>query len=134
MKHVFKRKEEKFILPLQIAEDVKKLAVKKLGFSEFNKDGKLTDIRTTYFENDEFLIYHLKKSRKKKRYKIRIREYGRNGIFEPTIWIELKEKIDGVGYKSRFKIERKLLNDFLDGKTIFSHVVKINNEVNIDYL
>ena len=130
----FKRKEEKFILPLSVADNIKLIAKQGLDFSEFNQGGTLTDIRTTYLENDDFLIYHMKKGRKKKRYKIRIREYGRFGEFESLVWIELKEKINGQGYKSRFKIDRKYINDFIKGKDVFNYIKKRNKGIELDYL
>jgi len=134
MKYAFKRKEEKFILPLTVADSIKLIVKHDMSFSEHNQGGSLTSIRTTYFENDEYLIYHMKKSKRKKRFKVRIREYGFNGNFESSIWIELKEKSNGQGYKSRFKINRKYIHDFIDGRDIFEHVLKKNKDVNKKYL
>jgi len=134
MKHAFKRKEEKFILPLSVADNIKFIAKQGMDFSEFNRDGLLTDIRTTYLENEEFLIYHMKKSHKTKRFKVRIREYGRNGKFENFVWIELKEKIEKQGYKSRFKIDKKYINDFINGLDIFHEVKDANEDIDVNYL
>ncbi len=134
MKHVFKREEEKFVLPISVAEDIRDIALKELDFSEFNRGGSLTDIRTTYLENDDFLIYHLKKCHMNKRYKVRIREYGKNGVFEPLVWIELKEKVDGSGYKNRFRMERDCINDFLGGYNVFESVKNSNRNIDGDYL
>lgn len=134
MNHVFKRKEEKYILPLAVADNIQTVVKKELHFSEFNNNGELTDIRTTYLENDDFLIYHLKKSKKKKRYKVRIREYGKNGHFEQMVWMELKEKIKGQGFKSRFKIDRKYIGDFINGNNVMSYVLLENSGVERNYL
>jgi len=134
MKHLFKRKEEKFILSLSQASNIKFIALQGLSFSNFNQNGSLTDIRTTYLENDNFLIYHMKKSRQKKRYKIRIREYGKEGLFEKYVWIELKEKVSRQGYKSRFKLDRKYIDDFITGKDIYEHVQKRNSGIDNKYL
>lgn len=134
MKHLFKRKEEKFILSLSQASNLKHIARRGLDFSSFNRNGTLTDIRTTYFENDEFLVYHMKKSRQKTRYKIRIREYGRDGQFESSVWVELKEKVSGQGYKSRFKIDRKYIDDFIKGNDVYTHVQKKNKGMGDKYL
>jgi hypothetical protein len=134
MMHMFKRKEEKFVLPRSLAEEIRLKAGIDLQYSDFNRDGELTDIRTTYLENDDFLLYHLKKSKMDKRFKIRIREYGRNGQFEKMVWIELKEKVDGQGYKSRFKIDRKYVWDFVRGADVFPYVLLENSGVSREYL
>ncbi len=134
MSHLFKRKEEKYILPHSTSEKIRKIAEENLKYTEFNRNGSFIDVRTTYLENDEFLIYHMKKSRKRKRVKIRIREYGKNGTFEKIVWIELKEKIDGQGYKSRFSINRQYVEGFLLGDDVFHHVESSNKGIDSEYL
>lgn len=134
MSHLFSRREEKYVLPTETADQIKKIAERRLSYSEFNRKGAMTDIRTTYLENDEYLIYHMKTSRKRRRVKIRIREYGRKGKFETLVWIELKEKVDGQGFKSRFRLDRKNVKAFLDGEDVFSSVVKHNKGIDSDYL
>lgn len=134
MKHLFKRKEEKFILSLNQANSLKSIARQGLNYSHFNKDGSLTDIRTTYLENDDYLIYHMKKDREKVRYKIRIREYGKEEHFEPYVWIELKEKCYGQGYKNRFKISRRKVDNFISGEDITLHILSTNKGVEKEYL
>lgn len=134
MKHLFKRKEEKFILSIHQADSLKSIARQGLNYSHFNKDGSLTDIRTSYFENDDFLIYHMKKERENIRYKIRIREYGKEGHFEPYVWIELKEKCYGQGYKNRFKISRDLIDQFISGEDISAHIFEQNKGIEKEYL
>lgn len=129
MINLFKRKEEKFILSIAQAGIIREVAQRDMGFSQINHGASLIDIRTTYFENDDFVIYLMKKSRQKNRYKIRIREYGKNGKFKKYVWIELKEKAFGLGYKSRFKINRKYINDFIEGKDIYSHIKKRNKGI-----
>jgi hypothetical protein len=134
MKHAFKRKEEKYILPLSVANDIQNIVKEQVHYSTFNQDGELTDIRTTYLENEDFLIYHMKKRSVPNRYKIRIREYGKNGCFDPKVWIELKEKIKGEGYKYRFMINREFVSDFISGKNVFSYVLLENKGIENDYL
>lgn len=134
MKHLFKRKEEKFILSLLQANNLKSIAKQGLNYSHFNKDGSLTDIRTTYMENDDFLVYHMKKEREKVRYKIRIREYGKEGRFKPNVWIELKEKCFGQGYKNRFKISRQKVDQFISGEDITEHILEKNSGIEEDFL
>lgn len=134
MKHLFKRKEEKFILSISKASEIISIVKHDLSFSQFNQNGSLTDIRTTYFDNDNFFIYHMKKNRLEKRYKIRIREYGKEGCFETYVWVELKEKTYGQGYKSRFKINRKYINDFISGKDVYKHVKKKNKGIHEEFL
>lgn len=134
MKYLFKRKEEKFILPLEMADDIKHAALKYLETSEFNQNQKLTKIRTIYLENDDFLIYHLKKNKNRVRYKVRIREYVNSNKSSSKVWVELKEKVNGQGYKSRFKLNKKYLTDFLEGKDVLNHVINKNIGVDKDYL
>lgn len=134
MKYMFKRTEEKFIVDLSTAKDIQTRVKADLDFSEFNSGGSLVDIRTTYLENDDFLIFHLKKNKQKKRYKVRIREYGKDGHFESVVWVELKEKVNGMGYKSRFKIDKKYIEEFFNGYNVFSYVLLENRGIDSDYL
>lgn len=134
MNHNFKRKEEKFILNSYTSQYIKDIAKKSLDYSDFNSEGIFTDIRTTYLESHDHFIYHLKKAKKKKRFKIRFREYGTNGNFESYVWVELKEKIKGQGYKNRFLLSKDHAKLFLEGKDVFFNVARLNKNIDIKYL
>lgn len=134
MNHNFKRKEEKFLLDRTTGNQIKKIAKESLSYSEFNSDGVLTDIRTTYLESDDHYIYHLKKTKKKKRFKIRFREYGQNGTFNDTVWVELKEKVKGQGYKNRFIMNKKDVKNFLKGEDVLFSIARLNSKIDFNYL
>lgn len=134
MNHNFKRKEEKFILNSYTSQGIKNIAKQALDYSEFNPQGTLTDIRSTYLESKDHFIYHLKKAKKKKRFKIRLREYGTNGVFDSYAWVELKEKVKGQGYKNRFLINKELVKPFLEGDDVLFQVARLNKNIDFRYL
>lgn len=134
MSHSFKREEEKFIIESPIADKIQETVNEFLPFSEFNKGGLFIDIRTTYMESHDYYIYHLKKTKKKKRFKIRFREYGVDGVFQSFVWVELKEKVKGQGYKNRFIMDKKDVGDFIKGKNIFDKIISYNRKIDPSYL
>lgn len=123
MSHSFKRVEEKYLLPINTAESIKKVIKESEQFRSYS-------IKTYYMESPEYSIYHMKKERISSRFKVRIREYDSNR----PVWIELKEKSSGMGYKNRFKIDRELLVQYLKGEDCFDAVVERNKKVDIEYL
>ncbi len=134
MNHIFKREEKKYILQADDVEKITDLLKKTIKYSVFNSDGIPTLIRTTYLESDNHYIYHLKKSGKRRRFKIRIREYAEDNNFGEFAWIELKEKVDGEGYKNRFLINKKDVTRFIDGKNIINEITPLNKNIDPDYL
>ncbi|OQY37405.1 MAG: hypothetical protein B6229_08495 [Spirochaetaceae bacterium 4572_7] len=121
----FKRKEKKYVIDADIADSIKETS-ERVVLHAVDKDiYRYANIKTIYLDNDDYLIYHIKKNKNEIRYKIRIREY-KNKVSNHCIWVELKEKINNISYKNRFKIKKKYLNDFLDGKDLLHKVYKVN--------
>ncbi|MGL1891648.1 MAG: polyphosphate polymerase domain-containing protein [Spirochaetaceae bacterium] len=133
MNHSFKRKEEKYILNENIAQDVIEFINTVMPISNYNNNGYI-DIRTTYLESSDHYIYHLKKLKKKSRFKIRIREYGFDGLFKDYVWVELKEKVNGEGYKNRFKVNKSDVLDFMNGGNLIDNIILKNRKIDPEYL
>lgn len=134
MDHIFKREEKKYILQVDDVEKIIDLLKKTIKYSAYNSHGVPVLIRTTYLESDSHYIYHLKKSGKKRRFKIRIREYAVDNKFGDLCWIELKEKVDGEGYKNRFLINKNDVATFINGKNIIKEILPLNRTIDPDYL
>lgn len=123
MSHSFKRVEEKFLLPIDVSESIIKVLKESELFRSYS-------IKTYYLESPEYSIYHMKKEGISSRFKVRIREYDSNR----PVWIELKEKSNGMGYKNRFKMDRELLKRFINGDECFEEVQLKNKKVDNEYL
>lgn len=123
MNHSFKRVEQKFILDSIRAEAIKDIIKTTTGEKRYS-------ITSYYLESPNFYIYQMRKDRLPKRFKIRVREYDG----KKSVWIELKEKRDGMGYKNRFKLDREHTQILLQGGDCFQRVVECNHKVDLEYL
>lgn len=123
MSHSFKRVEEKYLLPINTAESIITVLKESEPFRSYS-------IKTYYLESPYYSIYHMKKERISSRFKVRIREYDSNR----PVWLELKEKSNGMGYKNRFKMDRDLLKRYLSGEECFEEVQQENRKVDTEYL
>lgn len=126
MSNYFKRVEKKYLLDKEVSKNIKTITEDVISNKNVKDKYKYTDIRTIYFDNNDYLIYHIKKNKNEVRYKIRLREYSRNGNSGRYIWVELKEKVCGVSYKHRFRIKKKHINSFIAGKNVMWKVFKAN--------
>lgn len=99
---------------------------KYLTKEKFKKSGSVSFVNSIYLDNRRWKTYYDHKNREKHRFKVRIRQYGFNG---EKCFGELKEKIHSVTFKNRFKIKKKWLDDFLDGKDILSKLIQCNREM-----
>jgi SPX domain protein involved in polyphosphate accumulation len=134
MNNSFTRKEKKYVLDADVAVKMRDFIKERIPFSVYHHGTIVTDIRNTYLDNDSFYLYRLKKAHEKTRYKIRFREYGKKGTFDDNVWVELKEKRNGVSFKNRFLLDKKYFKDLLKGRDIFSKIVDLNKSVDLCYL
>jgi len=83
-------------------------------------------VGSVYLDNHRWITYSDHKNRKKQRFKVRIRQYGLDG---EKCFVELKEKIDHVTLKNRFKIEKDSVDDFLRRNDISSELSAYNRGI-----
>ena len=109
MQTEFKRIEEKFILNKEQLQRFLNTIAPEVTLDKYG----IQTVNNIYFDTDDF--YFINKSIQKPRYKIKLRtrHYGDPG---EQLFIEIKEKEDGVVYKHRFlgtekDVQRLLLQD-----------------------
>ena len=102
---IFKRTETKYLISEKQAEELISIIEPYLEKDQYFKGTNMS----VYFDSDErwLGIHSLEKPIYKE--KIRVRSYGTPKNLDETVFIEIKKKFDGVGYKRRIPMK---LNDF----------------------
>jgi len=122
----FIRRERKYIILEHTFDQIIKEIEKHIPVYTFQGGPNLTNIETTYLDTTDFLLFHEYLNQRSFRYKIRLRRYGSNGIFEPRYLVELKIKHKSISSKKRFVLPEELLDDLLNGVTILQQVKVAN--------
>jgi len=129
MPTTFERSEKKY-LPGSSRYHLTLEAVKKFApVYMFHKDRPVTNVRTTYLDNDSFDTYYAWLNREPVRYKVRHRQYGYDGKFSDEVWMELKVRNYSISQKKRFRIKQQHLEAFLSGGDVLKEVIKANKKV-----
>jgi len=128
---VFIRKEKKYLIDETICEQLKAEVTTYLMRERFKKSGDVSFVKSIYLDNCYWKTYYDHKNREGQRFKVRIRQYGFSG---EECFVELKKKIDGVTFKSRFKIKKEWIGDFLKGKDILFKLSGYNKAMSHDRL
>lgn len=102
---IFKRTETKYLISEKQAEELISIIEPYLEKDQYFKGTNMS----VYFDSDErwLGIHSLEKPMYKE--KIRVRSYGTPKNLDETVFIEIKKKFDGVGYKRRIPMK---LSDF----------------------
>ncbi len=90
-------------------------------------DHDWSSIRTTYLDTPDFSAYHDYLVRMPIRKKIRIRQYGANGVFGDLCWVEIKIKNHRVSLKRRFCCRKPDLVSLMRGEDILDRIVACND-------
>jgi|GEM_PF-1555302 len=100
--YIFKRIEKKYLLDSYEAEILKS----RIGFflPRDKYSEKPMQISSVYFDNAEWKCYNEQMNRVNPRFKIRLREYSKNGLPAESGFAEIKKKSNGITVKERFKI------------------------------
>ena len=100
---IFKRTETKYLLTEKQVEELLSIIEPYLKQDKYFKGTNIS----IYFDTDEkwLGIHSLEKPLYKE--KIRVRSYGVPKSLDNTVFIEIKKKFDGVGYKRRVPIKLK---------------------------
>lgn len=120
------RKERKYLIDEFVCEQLKMQISALLVRKEFKKSNEGYFVKSIYLDNGYWQSYYDHKNRKKQRFKVRIRNYGIN---RKKYFVELKEKINGITHKRRFKIKERWIDEFLKGKDIFPKLSEYNNQM-----
>lgn len=104
---IFKRTETKYLLTEKQVQELLDIIEPYLSQDRYFKGTNMS----VYFDTDErwLGIHSLEKPMYKE--KIRVRSYGVPKSLDDMVFIEIKKKFDGVGYKRRVPIK---LSDFYD--------------------
>lgn len=87
-------------------------------FVSFQKRAEelVSNNRSVYLDDSNLSLYRLSLQPDQTHVKLRLRDYGRKGSYERDTWVELKEKRAGHSSKSRFRLSKRLVGSFLEGR------------------
>jgi hypothetical protein len=115
---LFRRVEDKFLLPRAEMPRILELLEKELEPSYYEPGTRFNAIESVYFDSSSLQIFrdHFQNETK---FKIRLRRYGPNGVWpaktEP-VHLEMKTKSAGVCQKFRLKVENAEHRALFSGK------------------
>lgn len=95
----FKRVETKYLVPRQDLPDL----LVALGNHMQADDFAQSTITSLYFDTADFAMIQDSLARKHGKEKVRLRTYAQQPTVTSPAFLEIKQKIDGVGYKYRVK-------------------------------
>ena len=95
---VFQRKEYKYILTRRQAAMMKELISGKMRIDQYGP----TTIRNIYFDTDDYKVIRESLEKPVYKEKLRVRSYS-YAKAEDTVFVELKKKYNGLGYKRRIQ-------------------------------
>jgi SPX domain protein involved in polyphosphate accumulation len=122
------RIERKYPVPDEQLPQVLETMSGLLPVYRFSGSNDWSSLRTTYLDTHDrqcFREYLLALPLRKK---IRIRQYGHNGVHESLCWIELKIKDRNLSMKRRFRCTPEQAAQLLQGQDIERDVHAINTE------
>ncbi len=126
MTSTFKRKERKYLVDKDSAVEIMQKLDEMLYRRKFRKGNEETYIRSTYFDSDDFKCFVEHKNREKARFKIRIRQYGNGVDYYKRCFVEIKEKINGINHKRRFRIKEKWSDSLIANEIDFKKLLDYN--------
>jgi len=132
---LFKRFEDKYIIPIAMKEDLDKLLNKHLQPDYPDKKTKFTDMKSIYFDSSNLDMVKHHVSNAESRFKIRTREYAPNGKLNKSdfTYLEVKAKHGNVSDKFRIKVPNDSMEIFKSGKPLLPTVrlIKANPHIGI---
>jgi SPX domain protein involved in polyphosphate accumulation len=118
-KQEFIRIEDKYVISSEYEQDLLERLASHMIPSYLNDDTKYTLIESIYFDSSDFCLFQQHFKKIPERYKLRIRRYAPNGIWEnQDLLVELKCKKRGISQKTRFKISTEQLDALCAGKLL----------------
>lgn len=129
----FERSEKKYIVDILTAEQVKTKVANFLS-KERHNGTDISFVRSVYFDNDSWKSYMDYRTDEKSRFKVRMRQYGVDGVYIKRCFFELKEKLDFMTFKKRVKLKQRWVRKFLEGVDVFNKLAKYNKELSLKEL
>jgi SPX domain protein involved in polyphosphate accumulation len=130
---LFRRFEDKYIIPKSFREELSKLLVKHLKTDYPEKDTKFTTMKSVYFDSSSLDMVKHHMSKASDRFKIRTREYGPNGKLNKSdyTFLEIKAKHGDITDKFRIKVPKLDLDNFKKGIPITPTIplAKMNSNI-----
>jgi len=123
----FQRKERKYIILEHTFDEIVAQIQEHMPVYHFEDKPGLFNIETTYLDTEDFLLFNEYLDRRKSRFKIRLRRYGHDGIFDPEYMVEMKINHNSVSIKKRFVLPAEHLEAFLKNEDL-REVVKEANQ------
>src|SRR5262245_36598515 len=134
--YFWKRREEKYEMPVGKATFLRDEIEKHLPLFEFRRGHPFTFITTVYFDTEKLDFYKRAKTYYDDNIKIRVKEYyyqGRSSSLgaaglasrgSPWItfdycFVEIKQRIQGLVVKRRFELPKRLLAPLLRGEDVW---------------
>lgn len=116
----FARIEDKFIVPVELKQELNELLNKNLKPDYLDEGIRFNGMRSIYFDsaNCDLMRHHLAKAAS--RFKIRIRQYVPDGLLAKSsgFFLEVKAKNSHVSDKFRFKISQESLDKLFKGEEL----------------
>jgi SPX domain protein involved in polyphosphate accumulation len=122
----FKRKEKKYLILEHTFDQIKEDLEQHIPIQIFKGNNSVSGIETTYLDTKDFLLYKEYLCRRDFRFKIRLRRYKNDGLFDDSYLVELKVKSNKISLKRRFTLPAKLLTRFLKGDNIKQEIKEAN--------
>jgi SPX domain protein involved in polyphosphate accumulation len=127
------RREIKYELDLEVAEELRRRVEPHLPCYEFRRGHPRTFITTVYFDTDCFDLYRRASASYDDNLKIRVKEYyyladegcasGPRETF-PYCFVEIKRRENGLVMKRRLRVPKRLLNRLISGEDVFAALVQ----------
>ena len=124
LKLIFNRRERKFPLTQDRWDGVAECAASYLPTQKYDGVHSITCIRTTYLDTPRLDSYREYLECRPIRKKIRIRQYGYDGVFEERCWVEIKIKRYAETLKRRFCCSNGGVVALLAGEDIIEEVLR----------
>jgi len=122
----FERKERKYIILEHSFDEIVQELQEHIPVYHYEGKPALVDIQTTYLDTDDFLLFKEFLIRRKFRYKVRLRRYGYNGVFEPVFLVELKVSHDAISTKKRFILPADYYQAFINNEDLRQVIKEAN--------
>ncbi len=130
---LFRRYEDKFIIPKSLKEELVKALSKNLKADYPDSSTKYNLMKSTYFDSSglDMLQHHMSKATS--RFKLRTREYAPDGKLQKTdyAFLEIKAKHGDITDKFRIKVPKEAMETFKKGAPLTADIklAKINPNI-----
>ena len=130
---LFRRMEDKYILPKSLKSDLEKLLNKHLKADYPDPKTKYNFMKSVYFDSSNLDMIRQHQAKADTRFKIRTREYAPNGHLSKSdfMYLEVKGKHNGISDKFRIKLPCEDVEGLKKGLPIIPSVkmVKANPHI-----